>query len=492
MWCSLAGLTCKRVVPFLLPPAHDHDADELDTNSFEGEAAAVAAAAARRTISTITPPSLSRACITLPCHADIPAPDSGVSAMGDVRLTILDPENDLRPLPWLGPNHFMAPVTMMDPLSQEPWGLCPRANLQRVIDKLASSFGLSFRVGFEIEFVLADLPTDRGQTPVPIDPRTYSSASAFDAAAPILEEICEALHGLGIKVEQLHKESGPGQYEIVVAHLPVMEAVDGLLFAKQAIVATARRHGKCASFLPKYLADQAGNGCHVHISVWKDGKNLVQTLGEPLKGAVKISNLDGILQYCTEAYNGLPSSKAAADNTIHHFLGGIYAHLFALVCFTTSTSNSFRRLQPSSWAGCYKAWGFGNKEAPLRIPVQTGREGFFTNFEVKLNDATANPYVALAAILCAGLVGLKKKLKLPPPLDVDPAQLSEEERLTLLLPGVWVAAKEAVTVNENSALFREYLGAELVQAHVAVRESEMEAMWDWTLEKEVRFLFGRY
>lgn len=205
-----------------------------------------------------------------------------------------------------------------------------------------------------------------------------------------------AIHSLGLRVEQVHKESAPGQFELVLQHLPALQAADGLLLAKQAIVVVAHRHKLRASFLPKVSPGEAGSGCHVHLSVWKQGQGNLSTcaLGA---GALEGLDLEGLVQ---QHGNGLLSGA------FQHFLAGVHAHLPSIMCFTTPTPNSFRRLQPSTWSGCFAIWGFGNKEAPLCIPVgaSTNSESLFTNFELKLCDGTANPHIALTALIAAGNV----------------------------------------------------------------------------------------
>lgn len=477
LWCSLAGLRCLRVVPVFVAPIDGPD-DRDDKNLLHWLPDPCPTA------------SLCRICITLPCHADIPSPNSGVSLLGDVRLNVQDPRMDLCQLPWR-PQHYMAAVEMHDPILGTPWSLCPRSCLARIVKKAELEHGLTFRVGFEVEFALASSLTET---------RTYSSAGAFDEVAPFLEDVCETLHELGVGVEQMHKESGPGQYEVVLGHRSVMEAVDGLLFAREAIVAVAYRHQRRVSSLPKYMAGHAGNGCHVHLSLWRDGRNLLRPPGL-LQTTPSLTNLDDVLK----TY-GSAEGMLLLDETLRDFLGGLQALLPALMCFTTPTPNSFRRIQPGAWAGAYSGWGIGNKEVPLRLPVQSLEEGLFTNFEVKLCDATANPYIAVAALLSAGLVGLeaaatttKDKLiqnpmLLPPPLDVDPGHLSLGERAQRgirALPKDWAEAKTCLMGPEAASL-RELLGGDMVQACVATRESEWAALKGMTLEKEASFLYDKY
>jgi glutamine synthetase len=309
--------------------------------------------------------------------------------------------------------------------------------------------------------------------------------SALDAAAPVLQEMCEMIHALGkgLRVEQMHKESAPGQFEIVLGHLPALEAADGLLLAKQAIVAVAQRHGLRASFLPKLAAEQAGSGCHVHLSVWRScpDNTLLSTCHLPPR------ELEGGLAELVQRHGAGLLTHAH----FRRFVGGVVAHLPSLMCFTTPTPNSFRRLQPSAWAGCHAIWGFGNKEAPVCVPLVAPSKGLFSNFEFKLCDGTANPHVALAALLAAGMVGIDCGIEPPPPTQVDPGASPPGVAAPRRLPQTFAEAKAHLVAAERSPL-RAMLGEDFVQCHLAVREAEWAKLGPQSLEEEARLLFDRY
>lgn len=481
LWCSLAGLRCLRVVPVhtMYDKKRVDQYADIDENGY---------------LKWLPKPmpsvSLSRACISLPAHEDTPSPDSGVPFVGDICLQLEDPMSNLMCLPWR-PKHFMGAVRMLDPISHAPWSLCPRSCLARILEKAQARHGISFRVGFELEFALATIDGKFD------DRHTYSSARAFDVESSLLDDLCDTLYSMGIVVEQLHKESAPGQFELVLGHLPAMEAVDGLLLAREAVAAVAYRHQRRVTLLPKFLPEYAGNGCHVHLSLWKNGINILSLSG----ATIRPGSLDGVL----DVYTTL-SGFSSLNETFRQFLGGLVALLPALMCFTTPTPNSFRRLQPGAWAGAFQGWGIANKEVPLRLPVQTLEDGLFTNVEVKLCDSTANPHIALAAILSAGLVGVdlaatlseadfaESFAALPAPLDVDPGQLTYAERTRRKikeLPREWSTAKACLMSPEGKGL-RELLGEDMVRACVAIRESEWAALGGIRLEEEIDLLFDRY
>jgi len=161
----------------------------------------------------------------------------------------------------------------------------------------------------------------------------------------------------------------------------------------------AQRHGLMASFVPKVFVEQAGCGAHLHLSLWKQGTNITGKSGRgPTLGR-----------------------EASA------FAAGILEHLPALMTFTTPSTNSFKRIRPHFWSGAFTCWGQGNREAAIRVPP-TGSGSTITNFELKTVDPSCNPYLALGAVIAAGLNGIAQGKPLGEPVNVDPAALPEEER----------------------------------------------------------------
>eukprot|EP00887_Chlorella_sp_A99_P004184 scaffold23.g4184.t1 len=311
------------------------------------------------------------------------------------------------------------------------------------------SFGLQLRVGYETEFVLLqkrEAGAAPGALPPPLDSSVYCQSSSFDGAAAVLDE-----------------------------------AVDDLLFTKEAICAVAVRNGLVASFLPKLADGAAGNGLHMHFSVWRGGDNLFAH--DPAGGA------------CSAA-GGCSWGFASAEGEA--FLAGVLAHLPALMVFSAPSPNSYRRLLPHHWAGAFRCWGFNNREAPLRLcPGPPGSGGGAANCELKAHDATANPYIALAALVVAGLEGIKGGLSLPRPVQVDPGRLGEAARAAAGAARLPAALGEALDALVADDAYRHALDAafgtpDLVRAFVAVRRSELEALGGLGLEEEAARLYDRY
>ena len=276
------------------------------------------------------------------------------------------------------------------------WGGCPRGFLRRAVDALAAA-GLRVEAAFENEFYLAedtpDGPRPWGDGPV------YSSAG-LDRAAPVVNDIVDALDAQGIQVEQAINEYGPGQQEISITRADALAAADRQLQLRDTVRGVVEtRHGLLASFAPKPYADHVGSGCHLHFSLWDGDRNAMAPDGDPF---------------------GLSATARA-------FLAGVLDHLPALVALTCPSYLSYARLQPSAWAASTVSWGFDNREAALRIASPfRGREDVSPNAELKTCDASSNPHLALGGLVLAGLDGLTRELTLPEPAAHDPAHLDAE------------------------------------------------------------------
>ena len=395
---------------------------------------------------------ISAAQMGIPVDRDVLVAESGLSPVGEVRLVPDWPT--LVPLPY-APGHARVLGDMVK--DGKPWPYCPRAFLKRVLADYASE-GVEVMAAFENEFYLLKAGTNGLE---PVDRTNFASTLAMDVSRSVIDDVAEALAAQKIPVEQYYAESGTGQHELTVRYTTALAAADRQIAFRETVRAVAMRHGLRASFLPKIFADQAGSGCHLHLSLWKDGKNLTP-------------NADG---------PGLsPQGKS--------FVAGLLQHLIALLAFTTPTNNSFRRLKPRSWAGAFRCWGYDNREAAVRVP--TDALGRSTSVELKTCDATANPYLALGAVLTAGLDGLRQKLTPPEPVQADPANLSDDERKK---KGAYpLPANLTGALNQFSAdtVLIKALGPELAQAYLAVRHAEWQTMAKLELADEVKLLLERY
>lgn len=388
----------------------------------------------------------------LPVMYDLPVPESGLGPIGEIRL--IPDQTTLTLLPY-GKGHARMIGDMV--LGGKSWPNCPRGFLKRMIQD-AKGEGIDIIAAFENEFYL--LQPD-GVTQ--IDDTVFAATLSMDLHHAIINDIVDALNEQGITVELYYPESGPGQQEIPILHRHALAAADQQIVFRETVKAIAAQHRLKASFLPKIFPDHAGSGCHVHLSLWKDGKNL------------------------------LPSSENEGhlSTMAQQFMAGILQHLPALMAITTPSKNSYRRLEPQQWSGAYECWGYDNREAALRVPTNPTLPSP-THFEVKTVDASANPYLALGAIIATGLDGIRNQLKLPQPVAVDPAILTEQERKNQGIKRLPTNLDEAINNLEKDKVLLGALGESLAKSFLAVRLKEWEVMKDWELEKEVQLLLERY
>jgi glutamine synthetase len=322
-----------------------------------------------------------------------------------------------------------------------------RLLLRRQVAALAER-GLEVKAALEIEWVIS-----RGDGDA-FDPAVrgsgYGLSRLVDASA-YSRDVLTALAAEGITVEQYHPEYAPGQFELSVSPESPVDAADTSVLVRTTIRAVGARHGYRTSFSPKVDTAGVGNGGHVHLSVWRDGTNL-------MAGG--------------EGRFGLTGEGEA-------FAAGILDHLPGLLAVGAPGVASYLRLVPQHWAGVYAAWGLENRETALRMVTgSTGSAGWAANLEVKCVDLQANPYLLLAGLLATGASGLDAKVTLPDPVDVDPAVLGDDvlaQRGIARLPSALSEALEAFTAD---TVLRNAFGGALMGSIKAVRESEIELFAD--------------
>ncbi|XP_042373951.1 protein fluG-like [Zingiber officinale] len=384
---------------------------------------------------------LTMASMGMSSFCDGPADGTNLTAVGEIRL-IPDLSTKHR-IPWANQEEMVLGDMKIN--ATEAWEYCPRNALRRLTRILMDEFNLTMNAGFENEFyLLKNVTSDGKERWVPFDKTRYCSTSAFDAASPILQEVNSALEALGIAVEQLHAEAGQGQFEISLGHKDANLAADNLIYVREVVRSIARKHGLLATFLPKYRLDDFGSGSHVHLSLWESGRNVFMG-------------------------SNLSKTRHGMSELGEQFMAGIYYHLPSILAFTAPLPNSYDRIQPNTWSGAYHCWGKENREAPIRTACPPGVSAdLVNNFEIKSFDGCANPYLSLAAIIAAGIDGLRRKLKLPEPVETNPSDHdSELGRLPTKL-------SEAVEALSQDKVLIEFLGENLVTAVTAIRQAEIK------------------
>lgn len=383
---------------------------------------------------------------------DEPQAETGLGATGEVRLV-----PDLSTFSILPYAVRQAQVLCnLVELNHSPWTLCPRAVLNRQIEN-AAGLGITVQAAFEPEFSLGWMVD--GQY-VPIDKGVCFSTDAMNRASEFISRFVDALESQGLNVEQYYPELGHGQHELSIRHAPAMVAADRQIIYRETLRGIALQLGLDASVAPKPFENQAGNGCHLHLSLW---------------------NANGI--------KNLLVGDGELSEVGRQFVAGILEHLPGIVSVSCPSVNSYRRLKPRSWSSAYTCWGYENREAAIRIPTTYwGNEEGSTNIEIKCVDSSANPYLALAAIIGAGLSGIEKQLTPPPPIEVEPSTLSDDACKSGRIKRLPDSLKSALAELKSDSLLETILGSDLVRTFSIVKESETIMFGG----KDVEFELGQH
>jgi glutamine synthetase len=359
-------------------------------------------------------------------------PESGLSPVGECRL--IPDLSTLTTLPFARAQ-AMVSCDMTESDAQTPWEGCPRSALKRVLGRLADR-GYRSLASYEAEFYVWD-------SEGPLDRTPYAGSYALSTAAEFVAELALVLDQMGIRPEQCHAEVGQGNLELSVAEDEALAAADKRVMVLETIRGVANRMGLETTMAPKPYLQGAGNGHHLHVSLYEEEASTLFDASGALSG---------------------PGSG---------FVAGILEHLPAVMAFTAPSPNSYQRLAPGMWASAYAAYGLDNREAAVRLasPV-AGRESATANVELKPVDVTSNPYLALAAVLAAGMDGIERGLDPGEPTMVDPATLSDEERASKGIRPLPASPDEALDALEDDSALKEALGEPLVRTHVAVGRAQ--------------------
>jgi glutamine synthetase len=320
------------------------------------------------------------------------------------------------------------------------WDGCPRTRLQKTIDALKSE-GFSIQAALEPEFYLLHRTGDGEYAPVNatrmFSLRGLQEEQAFCAA------VIEELAGMGVRVAQLGKEYGPGQYEMSVHHNDPMGAVDDYFSLKEAVRDVARDFGYITTFMPKPYAHFAGCSLHVHLSIW---------------------NADGTVDLTPSDKDETSLGEIGA-----WFLGGLLAHVDALTGLGSPTVNSYKRLQPGSWAPANTYWGYGNRSGVIRIPGVGKRR----HLEFRSPDNSAQAYLLMTGLLAAGLDGIRNRIEPPEPFHGDIGHLTQAEIERYKIGYLPRTLPEALAALEADPVIAAALGSEILEHFLIVKRQEL-------------------
>jgi glutamine synthetase len=386
-------------------------------------------------------------------------PVEGMGPVGEVRL-VPDPET-FTVLPY-APHSAVMLVDHLR-LDGQAYEAGPRNFLKRMAARLAER-RMVLSCAVENEWSLA---TQRDGRYVPVDESLCFSTVGMAASAEVTDATVAALGEQGIQVEQYYAELGHGQQELSVAPRPAVQAADTQILVRETLRGVAARSGLVASLAPKPWPDQAGNGAHIHFSLWDgDGqRNLFHD----------------------------PAGRFGLSRTAEQFLAGVLTHVPGLLALTAPSVNSYQRLLPQHWSSAFVCWGPDNREATVRVPSTFwGMEQASTNLEFKPTDASCNPYLAFGGLIAAGLDGMERELEAPEPLSVDPATLSDREREAAGAHRYPTTLQDSIEALERDQVLVEALGDLLARSYLAVRRSEWEAYAAMTEEERFGAHFLKY
>lgn len=309
-----------------------------------------------------------------------------------------------------------------------PYEADSRYVLKRVLEKAAQK-GYTYYVGPELEFFL--FANSKGVDT--LDAGGYFDAPPLDLANDVRRDIIFNLQSMGIPVEYSHHEVAPSQHEIDLRYQEALSMADFSMTYKVVVKEVARKHGCYATFMPKPIFGENGSGMHVHQSLFKNGKNAFFDAGD--------------------------KNNLSAD--AKSYIAGLLTHAKELVCVTNQWVNSYKRLVPGYEAPCYIAWAQRNRSSLIRVPMYKPGKEAATRVELRCPDPAANPYLAFAVMLAAGLEGIDKSYSLPNPVEENIFHMGEddfERHGITALPG---SLHEAAIELEKSELMKEVLGGHL-------------------------------
>ncbi len=336
---------------------------------------------------------------------------------------------------------------------RKPFKGDPRYALKKVL-KEAAELGYTFDVGPELEFFLFQLEENGNPTTITNERAGYFDLGPLDFGENARRDMVLTMEEMGFKIDASHHEVAPAQHEIDIKYTDALTAADSVMTFKLVARTIAKRHGLHASFMPKPNYGVDGSGMHINISLKKDGINIFDD----------------------------PSDKLGLSEEAYQFIAGIMKHMESITAITNPIVNSYKRLVPNYEAPVYIAWSASNRSPLIRIPA--GR-GSATRIELRSPDSAANPYLALAVCLAAGLDGIKNKLTPPDSVDKNLFSFSKEEREAHGIKSLPSTLAEAIEKMEQCSFVSDVLGEHISKKYIEAKRSEWEAYRDQVTQWEI-------
>ncbi|MCY4625288.1 MAG: glutamine synthetase family protein [Chloroflexi bacterium] len=369
-------------------------------------------------------------------------------------MVLLPDPTTFRILPWRPRQNAVARMfcDIMTPQST-PFDGDPRNVLKQSVLE-ASRLGLQFYVGPDIEFFYFRSPED----PSPVDGGGYFDQTPGDVATDLRRETVLNLSEMGIPVKSSYHEGAPGQHEVDLQHTDALTMADNVMTARLVIKEVALSHGLYATFMPKPIGSLNGSGMHVHMSLFRGGENAFYDPDDPIK-----------------------FSRLARQ-----FMAGLLRHAPEISIVTNQWVNSYKRLVAGYEAPVYVSWASMNSSDLVRVPsFKQGREES-VRLEYRAPDPACNPYLAFAALLTAGLMGIRNEYDLPPQMEGNVFEMTEHERAQRGIQSLPGSLLEAIHRAEDSECLRLALGDRVVDTLLTNKRIEWERYRTHVTDYEIR------
>lgn len=384
---------------------------------------------------------------------------SAIKGFADVSqsdLLLFPDPNTLKVLPWRPQQGRVVRFFCDVKTPNKEAFICDSRNvLKRVINESSKKGYMPF-IGTECEFYLFKTNEEGEATKTTHDKGGYLDIAPMDKGENIRREICLCLEEMEINPESSHHEQGPGQNEIDFKYSDAITAADNFLAFKAVVKAIAARNGLFASFMPKPIEGQSGNGLHINLSLAQNGVNIFK------------------------------SDNTKCSREFEAFIAGILAKSREITAFLNPIVNSYDRLGEFE-APKYVSWSHQNRSQLIRIPAATGSR---TRMELRSPDSSINPYIAFSLIISAGIYGIENKLELPEAVNENLYTASED--VTSKIEKLPQNLGEALKIARNSEFVKGVLGAELLKKYIDIKEAEYEKFENETNRQKLNQVYFEY
>ncbi len=336
----------------------------------------------------------------------------------------------------------------------------PRYILKKVVSD-AREQGYEFNVGPECEFFLFHTDDDGLPTTITHEKASYFDLGPLDFGENARRDMVLTLEDMGFDIESSHHEVASAQHEIDFKYDEALATADNIMTFKLVVKTIAKRHGLHATFMPKPKYGVHGSGMHINMSLSRDGMNAFAD----------------------------PKDRNGLSREAYYFIGGILRHMKAISFITNPTVNSYKRLVPGYEAPVYIAWSAKNRTPLIRVPASRGEE---TRIELRNPDPSANPYLALAVCLAAGMEGIRQEILPPESVDANIFEMSGKQREAAGIEALPGSLLEAIREFEKDGFIQEVLGKDLSKKLISAKKEEYRdyraQVTDWEIQKYLHIM----